>query len=326
MTVAKLIEKLESIQQTWKTSVVPRGHGEESQLKSHLGNSVSYSTVAASFETWIASLKKLADKPKVSKQISKPLLESTDIALSTISAALIHVGNGVEWMCANRSFCSGYTIAGALVREICSEHGRETESIASAANERLSKDINSIQVAVTQSEAFVSNWKSLEEKIEKIEEAEANLEATLKGLESSTTSTKEKISSFQNEVSGSAEESTEEIATALASFKETLDAALTSLTEAQKLHTEAQKIRGETQSTAAKAKQDLDSSTSALEQAIQKNEKIKGRLTEALKNVQMEGLAGSFTRMKDDTNRSRAAPFPNCTSLFSRCFYLCSCP
>lgn len=303
MTVAKLIEKLENIQQTWKTNVVPRGSNEEVQLKSHLGNSVSYATVNASFDSWLVSLKKLANKPRVSLHTSKPLLESTDTALSSISAALMHAGNGVDWICTQRHFCSGYIIAGALIREICSEHGRETEAISSAANERLSKDINSIQVAVTQSESFVSNWKSLQAKIAKIEEAEGAVEDALEKVESATTSTKEKVSSLQEEVTTSAGDSKEVITSALASFKDTLDTALAALAEAQKLHVEAQKIRGETQSTAAKAKADLDSSTSTLEQANQHVEKTKSRLTEALKNAQMEGLAGSFTRMKEDTSK-----------------------
>jgi hypothetical protein len=301
MTVAKLIEKLESIQQTWKTKVVQQRPGEEPNLKQHLGNAVSYPSISASFDSWLVSLKKLADKPKISKQISKPLLESADVALSSISAALAHVGNGVDWMCTNRSFCSGYTIAGALIREICSEHGREAEVIVNAANERLSKDINSIQLAVSQSETFVSNWKDLQAKIETIEAAKYSVSETLKIIEDTTTTAKNQISSLQNELSTSAEESKEEITTALASFKETLDSALTSLEEAQKLHVEAQKIRGETQSTAAKAKSDLEASALSLTQAIEQEEKTKARLTEALKNAQMEGLAGSFTRMKEDT-------------------------
>ena len=53
--------------------------------------------------------------------------------------------------------------------------------------------------------------------------------------------------------------------------------------------------------TAAKTKTDLDTSAVALNAAIENEKLTQSRLTKALQNAQMEGLAGSFTRMRDDT-------------------------
>ena len=105
----------------------------------------------------------------------------------------------------------------------------------------------------------------------------------------------------QEIVVAAAATSGDEITISLGGFNIALKLANDTLAEAQKIHVEAQKIRGETQSTAAKTKTDLDNSTVALSTAIEQQERTQSRLTKALQNAQMEGLAGSFTRMKEDT-------------------------
>jgi hypothetical protein len=210
--------------------------------------------------------------------------------------------NGVEWMFTTRNFGVWYVQSIALIRELSLDSAREAEAITDAAKERLAKDIGALQTASDLASKFSETWPDLNSRISTFENAEESAGETLKKLNISTAEAQKNITAQVNLVNQTSSDSNTEIVDSIVTFRETLETANQALLEAQKIHVEAQKIRGETQSTAAKTKTDLDNSTSALTSAIEQEKQTQIRLTKALQNAQMEGLAGSFTRMKDDTS------------------------
>jgi predicted RNase H-like HicB family nuclease len=302
VNVKEILELAKQIQTKWATNVVAARSHELANLQSHLGSTVTYVSITNELTRWVSELSGLANKPRVSRAISKPLLTALTTSLRALSTTLDHAGNGVEWIFVNRNFGSWYVQSIALIRELSLDSAREAESITNAAHERISQDIGALQVATEQVKTFNAGWPNISANISAVEEAEASAKETLEKLNASATEAQEKITAHQEEIDKSATDSNAEIASSLTSFRETLEVANQVLSEAQKIHVEAQKIRGETQSTAAKSKTDLDNSTSALASAIEQEKQTQIRLTKALQNAQMEGLAGSFTRMKDDTS------------------------
>lgn len=275
--------------------------GEEAQLQSHLGGTVTYKFVSDELTRWVSTLAGLSSKPRVSRTISSPLLMALTVSLGGVSKALDHAENSVDWMCTNRNFGALYATSINLIRELSLDSAREVVAVTDAAKERISQDISTLQTAVDQAEKFSIEWPDLTTKIAKLGDAEKSVTETLNELVSLATNAKEKITGSQESTEETATTSGEIIETATSTFNEALKVANEALSEAQKIHVEAQKIRGETQSTAAKTKTDLENSTVALNTAIEQQELTQKRLTKALQNAQMEGLAGSFTRMKEDT-------------------------
>jgi hypothetical protein len=302
VTVKEILELAKQIQTKWATNVVAARPQEVANLQSHLGGVVTYTSISNELTRWVSELTGLANKPRVSRAISKPLLNALTTSLRAMNSTLDSASNGLEWMFTTRNFGTWYVQSITLIRELSLDSAREAEVITNAAHERISQDIGALQVATEQVKAFSVGWPNISAKISAVEEAEESVKETLEKLNVSAAEAQEKVTTHQEEIDKSVTNSNAEITSSLTSFRETLEAANQVLTEAQKIHVEAQKIRGETQSTAAKTKTDLDNSTSALTTAIEQEKQTQIRLTKALQNAQMEGLAGSFTRMKDDTS------------------------
>lgn len=294
MTVKDILSIAKTIQTKWTTNVVTQRPGEEAQLQSHLGGTVTYKSVTDELTRWVSTLSGLSNKPRVSRTISPPLLMALTVSLGGVSKALDHAGNSVDWICTNRNFGALYATSINLIRDLSLDSAREVDVITDAAKERISEDINTLQKAADQAEKFSIAWPDLNTKIAKLDDAEKSVTETLNELATSASSAKEKIAANQENTDEIATTSTEGIESATATFNEALKIANGALAEAQK-------IRGETQSTAAKTNTDLENSTIALNTAIEQYELTQKRLTKALQNAQMEGLAGSFTRMKEDT-------------------------
>jgi hypothetical protein len=302
MTVKEILELIKQIQTKWATNVVAARPHEAANLQSHLGGTVTYASITNELTRWVSELTGLANKPRVSRAISKPLLNAVSTSLRAMNTTLDSASNGVEWMFTTRNFGTWYVQSIALIRELSLDSAREAEAITDAAKERLVKDIGALQTASDLASKFSETWPDLNSRISAFGNAEKSAGETLTKLNTSTAEAQENITAQVNLVNQTSSDSNTEIAASIANFRETLETANQALSEAQKIHIEAQKIRGETQSTAAKTKTDLDNSTSALMSAIEQEKQTQIRLTKALQNAQMEGLAGSFTRMKDDTS------------------------
>ena len=303
MTVKDILVIAKSIQTKWVANVVNSRSGEQAQLQSHLGNAASYAVVTIEIGRWVTVLSGLADKPRVSLTISKNLLTAATTSLRGLDTALNYAANGVDWIFTQRNFGTWYALSISLIRDLSLDAAREAEAITNAAQDRISQDINALQTATEQAKNFSLAWPDLNTQISTIQDAEESVTKTLAQLDATTTEVKEKIADHHEEVVQAATESNTEIETALVSFREAIERANQSLSAAQSIHLEAQNIRAETQSTATKTKTDLDASTVALNAAIEQEKSTQLRLTKALQNAQMEGLAGSFTQMKEDTKK-----------------------
>ena len=301
MTLNEIVINAKSIQAKWTSNVVNSRPGEQSQLQSHLGSAATYASVTVELTRWVSVLSDLAVKPRVSQSISKQLLLPLGASLQWVNRTLDHAGNGVEWMCTERNFATQYALAVYLIRTLSFDSARETTAIVDAAKDRISQDVNVIQNATEHAKLFSNAWPDLNTKIATIEDAEESASAKLEAVTAAANKAVADMTAEQESVGAAAVTSGDEITTSLKGFNTALKVANDTLVEAQKIHVEAQKIRGETQSTAAKTKTDLENSTVALSTAIEQQELTQKRLTKALQNAQMEGLAGSFTRMKEDT-------------------------
>ena len=301
MTLNEIVINAKSIQAKWTSNVLNSRPGEQSQLQSHLGSAATYASVTVELTRWVSVLSDLAVKPRVSQSISKQLLLPLGASLQWLNRALDHAGNGVEWMCTERNFATQYALVVYLIRTLSFDSARETTAIVDAAKDRISQDVNVIQNATEHAKLFSNAWPDLNTKIATIEDAEESASAKLEAVTAAANKAVADMTAEQESVGAAAVTSGDEITTSLEGFNTALKVANDTLVEAQKIHVEAQKIRGETQSTAAKTKTDLENSTVALSTAIEQQELTQKRLTKALQNAQMEGLAGSFTRMKEDT-------------------------
>ncbi len=303
MTVKDILVIAKSIQTKWVANVVNSRSGEQAQLQSHLGTAASYAAVTIEIGRWVTVLSGLADKPRVSLTISKNLLTAATTSLRGLDTALNYAANGVDWIFTQRNFGTWYALSISLIRDLSLDAAREAEAITNAAQDRISQDINALQTATEQAKNFSLAWPDLNTQISTIQDAGESVTKTLEQLDATTTEVKEKIADHHEEVVQAATKSNTEIETALVSFREAIEKANQTLSAAQSIHLEAQNIRTETQSTATKTKTDLDASTVALNAAIEQEKSTQRRLTKALQNAQMEGLAGSFTQMKEDTKK-----------------------
>ena len=297
MNVTEILDIAKQVQTKWSTRIIPRTN-EEGQLKAHLGSTISYAILSAEFSRWVTILSGLSSKPRVSPIISKQLLMTLSASLSGLIKAIDHSDNGVEWICTNKNFGIYFVLTTNLIRELSLDTAREVKAITNAAQERLSKDLGTLQTATEQADKFVLDWPEIETKISALDDAQEATGQIVRKLSESATNAEAEIAAKQQSVTKASETSRTEIDAATSTFNESLTVANQTLAEADKLHVEAQKIRGETQSTAAKARTDLESSNTALKAAIEQQELTQKRLSKALQNAQMEGLAGSFTQMK----------------------------
>lgn len=303
MTLNEITDTAKSIQNKWTSNILGQRPGEQPQLQSHLGSAATYQSVSDELTRWVFVLSKLSKMPRVSQTISKQLLVPLGASLQSVSKALDYAGNGVEWICTERGFATQYALVIYFTRALSFDSAREATEITDAAKDRISHDVNAIQDATANAKLFCNGWSDLNTKISAIEKAEESASATLTAVSAAAAKAVGDISAEQKSVVDAAATKNGEITDSMEDFNTKVKAAKDVLADVQKLHDEAQKIRGETQSTAAKSKTDLDNSAAALSGAIEKQELTQKRLTKALQNAQMEGLAGSFTRMKEDTQK-----------------------
>lgn len=300
MTVSNLVKALESAKQKWQTNVVQARPGEEGQLQSHLGRAVTYASVTQRFDNWIAALRLLSSKPRVSASISRPLIEATELSLASVSTAIDHAGNGVDWICSNRHFALGLTTLGPLIREITSESGRETIAIVNAANQRLTSDLDSLQKGGKVASELLDKNEALNEQIETIETASEVVEKQVESITASVDSASEKINELVAEIGELSTTNTQLISDAHEEYKELLSSAKQSLSEADLLRKKAQELVDSATKAGVEASAKLGLAEIDLVDATARQNASQERLTKALQSAQMEGLAGSFTRKADE--------------------------
>ena len=204
-------------------------------------------------------------------------------------------------MCANKQFGAYYSLSIFLTRQLQLDSARETVALVDAARERITQDLATLQAGTAQASSLINLWPDLSEKITAVEEADETVAARVKKVDESADAATEKISELQVSFSTVVTSSESEISDSTTAFRTTLKDAIESLAEATKIQLAAKKILEDAQEASNSAKLELGTADTTLKTAIQQEELTQTRLTKALQNAQMESLAGSFTRMKEDT-------------------------
>lgn len=301
MTINDIIPQITEIKTMWRNNIVTARPQEESQLQGHMGPSASYSTVSSQFDGWLEILNSIAAKPRVSRSLSKPVLMSLQQTLAALRKSLDYAGNGVDWIFTHRGTGQWLTMSGLYIRELIKDSTKEHGQIIEAAQERLSNDLQSIQNGAEIASQISLAWPDIEERLGKLEAAHKKVAATLESITNVANTAKEKISERTSIATDLAEEKKELITEQIAKFDQELNQAREKLSDAAALKISATELLANITSKAEIAKTSFETASEDYAKATAKQQHSNDRLTLALKNAQMEGLAGSFTRMADQT-------------------------
>lgn len=301
MSHNSLVALVNSINTKWKNNVVNSRPNEQAQLQAHLGGDATFSTVTNQIEEWSVNLRNLAGKPRVSKSISKSLIQATKQCFSSISNALDYAGNGVDWICVNRNFAVNYSLAILLVRELTSESGRESAAIVDAAKLRLENDLTCLQTGSNLAKTLIDKQADIDEHIETIEQGAQTVDEKLETLTIKVAQVNETIDDALSDATGKAIAQKSALAESMTEFASTLAESKDTLAEALHIKEDAEALIGSAKKAEAESSFKYAKAIEALDLATEKQLATNGRLSEALRNAQMEGLAGSFTRMAEKT-------------------------
>jgi hypothetical protein len=300
MKMVELVALVDTVKSKWQTNVVQGRPGEVAQLQVYLGSAATYASVLQQLENWKASLRTLSNKPRVSASISKPLVQATFQCFTSLSTALDHAGNGVDWICTQRNFSSNYTMAVILIREITSDSAKEATAIVDAAKERLENDLAAIQNGSAAATEFLQSNDGIVKQIEILESASTTIAEQVATIQKATESGKSDIAQMLAEVDDLKDESSESINESLAEYQEALKTAQTEISKAEELKTKAQALVDAATKANVTAAEKNDAALTSLAEATQKQIATAERLTKALQSAQMEGLAGSFTKKAEE--------------------------
>ena len=303
MTIQNIADQIKGLKLKWQTNVVIGRATEESILKRRLGPATSFATISSQMEIWASQVGKVVG-PRVSKGFPKALIQSTLQALSTLHFSVDNAGNGLEWMFQNTSFASALIMVDNLIFELSKDSSREQAQILDAAQARLSADLKSLQDGCDIAKKFELKWPDLKEQMTQIEASNDSVVETVEEVSASATAAKTAI---QDQAKEAVEEISAECASvdeAKAKFDEALTAAQSSMKEADDLNATAGKLVADISKQSQDAAKGLTEANEALAKATAQQTAIHSRLTLALRDAQMEGLAGSFTRMTEKTEQS----------------------
>ena len=303
MTIQKIADQIKALTSKWQINVVSSRANEESILKAHLGPATSFATVSSQMENWISQIGKVAG-PRVSKGLPKTLIQSTLQGLSTLHSSVNHAAHGLEWMFQNTSFATALILVDNLVFELSKDSSREQTQILDAAQARLSNDLKSLQDGTDIAKQFESKWPDLQTQLTQIEASSDSIVEKVGEVSSSATAAK---SAIQDQATEAVEQISAERLTvdeAKTKFDEALTQAQSSLKESDDLKATAEKLVADLSKQSQTAAKGLAEADEALIKATAQQVATRDRLTLALRDAQMEGLAGSFTRMTEKTEQS----------------------
>jgi hypothetical protein len=299
--IDKLLEEATRLANAWKTQVVAARSSEELQLTAHLGVDVKFATITARMDGWIEILKKVSSKPRVSRTLPKHLTEPLQSSLSALQRAITHSGNGIEWMFTSRSFGVWLTLTDFLIRELGITVDRESALILSAAQQRISDDIGAIQQASSFATLLNEQRTSVETSISKLSDAEDEVTEKLESIETASTSALTIIEEKKTEALETFKELSAEVDESIGDLRIALKDINKAISEGQTAKGHIDVIVGQAKQIFTDANEQLTKATLDLAAAESKRVEASNRLITALRDVQREGLAGSFTQKAGET-------------------------
>ena len=303
MTIQIILDQIKIARTKWKSNVVDGRPSEDGVLKTHLGSTASYLSVSSQIEGWLTQIGKVSG-PRVSRSLPRSLIASTSRALGNFNRSLDLAGNGVDWMISNAGLGSSLALVDFLISELTKDSAREQAEILNAAQIRLSTDLKSIQDGSDAVKEFESKWTGLHSQIDRIEASSDFIAEKVEEVSASATEAK---STVHDQAKGAVDQISAQCANvneAKSNFDDALVQAQSNMKEAGDLKSTATKLVAEISKQSLDAATGLADANDALNKATAQQNASRDRLTLALRDAQMEGLAGSFTRMTEKTETS----------------------
>jgi hypothetical protein len=303
MTIQIISEQIKVIQTKWKNIVSSRP-GEDAAVKNFFGQAANYSVLSSQIDRWQEQITRLSAKPRVSQSLPKGLIISTARCLSSVSRSLDSVGNGVEWIFLSGGFGQSFLLADYLINELVKDSSREQVQILDEAKNRLSSDLKSMQDGAGIAKNLNDSWPKIKEQLEQLETSSESSTEILDNLSKIVDKAKLSVEEHAEKATESITEESNNIVAAKAEFDKTLASTREGFEDAENLKLSAASLLADITKKSLDAAKGLVEANEALENATKQQNTTRDRLTLALRDAQMEGLAGSFTRMAEKTEIS----------------------
>lgn len=303
MTIQIIFDQIKIAKSKWKSNVVDGRPSEDAVLKMHLGATASYPSVSSQIEGWQIQIGKVSG-PRVSRSLPKSLIASTSLALGSFNRCLDHAGNGVDWLITNAGLGNSLALVDHLISELTKDSAREQTEILDAAQIRLSTDLKSAQDGSEAAKEFQLKWPALQEQIAQVEASTASIAEKIEEVAETAIEAKSTVGDQVKSAIDQISTDRANISEAKSSFDDALVQARSNMNEAGDLKSTAAKLVAEISKQWLDAAKGLADASEALNKATTQQNATRDRLTLALRDAQMEGLAGSFTRMTEKTGDS----------------------
>jgi hypothetical protein len=303
VTIQIISEQINVIKTKWK-NVVSSRPGEDAGVKNFFGQDASYASISSQIDRWLEHITRLSAKPRVSQSLPKNLVLSTARCLSSVSRSLDSIGNGVEWIFLSGGFGQSFLLADYLINELVKDSSREQVQILDEAKNRLSSDLKSMQDGAAIAKNLGESWPNVEKQLEQLESSSESFTEILKNLSKIVDEAKISVERQTDEVAESISKESNKVVGAKAEFDKAIISTQDGFQDAEKLKSNAENLLADITQKSLSAAKGLADASAALEKATAQQNATHERLTLALRDAQMEGLAGSFTRMADNTEAS----------------------
>jgi hypothetical protein len=303
MTIQIISEQINVIQTKWK-GVVSSRPGEDAAVKNFFGQATSYSVISSQIDRWHEQITRLSAKPRVSQSLPKGLIISTARCLSSVSRSLDSIGNGVEWIFLSGGFGQSFLLADYLINELVKDSSREQVQILDEAKNRLSSDLKSLQDGAEIAKNLNDSWPKVQGQLEQLDTSSESFTKILDNLSKIVDKAKLSVEQHAEKATESITEESNNIVEAKAEFDKTLASTREGFEDAKNLKLSATTLLADITKKSLDAARGLFEANEALENATKQQNATRDRLTLALRDAQMEGLAGSFTRMAEKTELS----------------------
>lgn len=277
------LKKCRSNQTFWVSTILVQRTSANQEIAPYVSNGADAITTA--LDSFVTRLETLAGKPRVSSTLPVSQLQLIAMHAQFIHGALQQHGNGLAWVLQNTSILSSISAVDQTVRSLTLAGVKEQDALLSAAQNRLSQEIKTVQDGAEYLASLLERRDDIEQTLEKIDEAESKLDETAK------TTTDAGISATK-----SIADASDEIETAKAALLEKIDEQKTSLESSVDTVAAIDRLQKSAADTAATAQANLDASRESLVLATAAQNDATARLKAALSDVQREGLAGAFTQ------------------------------
>ncbi len=304
MTVQEIAKQIDTVYAKWQANVVVARPGEVQSVKNYFGATVNLSTISSQIKNWSEQINRLAEKPKVSRSLSKNLIESLSRCITSIGRILDQSNNGVEWMFLGAGLGQWLVLCDYFVTQLIKKSSSEQISILDAAQIRLTTDLKSLQDGADIAKNLNSSWPKIEEQLAQLETSSESFTEILDNLSKIVDKAKLSVEEHAGKATESIAEESNKIVEAKAKFDEALATTREGFEDAENLKLSATNLLADITSKSLAAAKGLVEANEALESATNQQNATRDRLTLALRDAQMEGLAGSFTRMADKTEVS----------------------